>query len=333
MMSGHLLILKEERRAMSMGRDGVVTIGARGLRRRSLLDAAALAVGRCSVQARAEAVSPRQQKRPHAQRSVQSVADARETGRLILVAEDDEINQKVILRQLSLLGHAAEIANDGREALELWRINRYALLLTDLHMPEMDGYELVQAIRREESPNSRLPIVALTANAVQGEATRAAAVGLDGYLTKPLRLELLQGMLNRHFPATVQAALGELPGPQQTAALTSACAVDLDVLKSIVGDDPEIVRELLADYLRSARHLAADLRGHCAQGRGRDAGAIAHKLKSSSRSVGAVSLGDLCAELENAGKAGDMDRLANWLGRFDAALAAVEENISDLLTT
>ncbi len=333
MMSGHLLILKDERRAMSLVRDRVVMIGARGLRRRSLLDAAALAVGRRSVKTAAQAVSPPQQDRPDVQRSVQSVADARETGRLILVAEDDEINQKVILRQLSLLGHAAEIANDGREALALWRVNRYALLLTDLHMPEMDGYELVQAIRREEPPDSRLPIVALTANAVQGEATRAAAVGMDGYLTKPLRLELLQAMLDRHFPATVPAPLRELPAPQQSAAPASACTVNLDVLKSIVGDDPEIVRELLTDYLRSARHLAADLRGHCAQGRGREAGAIAHKLKSSSRSVGAVSLGDLCAELENAGKAGDMGRLANWLGRFDAALAAVEENISDLLAT
>ncbi|MFM0053325.1 PAS domain S-box protein [Caballeronia grimmiae] len=333
MMTGHLLILRDERRAMCPVRDGVVTIGARGLRRRSLLDAAALAVGRRSVKTLAEAASPQQQDRPYAQRSEQSVADARETGRLILVAEDDEINQKVILRQLSLLGHAAEIANDGREALELWRTNRYALLLTDLHMPEMDGYELVQAIRREEPPDSRLPIVALTANAVQGEATRAAAVGMDGYLTKPLRLELLQAMLNRHFPMTVPATLRELPAPQQTAAPTSACAVDLDVLKSIVGDDPEIVRELLADYLRSASHLAAELRGHCAQGQGREAGAIAHKLKSSSRSVGAVSLGDLCAELENAGKAGDMARLANWLGRFDAALAAVEENIGGLLKT
>jgi HPt (histidine-containing phosphotransfer) domain-containing protein len=93
------------------------------------------------------------------------------------------------------------------------------------------------------------------------------------------------------------------------------------------------VRELLADYLRSAQHLAADLRGHCAQGRGREAAAIAHKLKSSSRSVGAIALGDLCAELENAGKAGDMARLANWTGRFDAALAAVEAEISGLLAT
>lgn len=333
--TSHLLILKDVRRTMSMECDRLVTIGAQDLRRHTLLDAAAFALGRLSAKTVPALASRSQQARTDAQRPPQSVAQARETGQLILVAEDDEINQKVILRQLSLLGHAAEIANDGREALALWRANRYALLLTDLHMPEMDGYELVQTIRREEPANTRLPIVALTANAVKGEAMRASSAGMDGYLTKPLQLDLLQAALDRHFPATALAPLPEAPigpGPQMDNP-TSACAVDLDVLKSIVGDDPEIVREFLTDYLRSARHLAADLRAHCAQGRGREAAAIAHKLKSSSRSVGAISLGDLCAELENAGKAGDMARLANWIGRFDATLAAVEATISDLLVT
>jgi CheY-like chemotaxis protein/HPt (histidine-containing phosphotransfer) domain-containing protein len=259
-----------------------------------------------------------------------SVAQARELGRLILVAEDDAINQKVILRQLGLLGHVAEIASDGREALGLWRANRYALLLTDLHMPEMDGYELVETIRREEAPGTRLPIVALTANAVQGEAARAKAVGMDGYLTKPLQLARLQAVLDSHFPAH-DAAAAALPPPAAAPEPERACAVDTEVLKGIVGDDPEIVRELLTDYQQSVGQLAAELRAHCDAGRGREAGAIAHKLKSSSRSVGALTLGDLCAELENAGKAGDLALLANWAKQFDAALAAVEESLEQLL--
>ncbi|CAB3682903.1 Sensor histidine kinase RcsC [Trinickia soli] len=259
-----------------------------------------------------------------------SVAQARELGRLILVAEDDAINQKVILRQLGLLGHVAEIAGDGREALALWRANRYALLLTDLHMPEMDGYELVETIRREEAPGVRLPIVALTANAVQGEAARAKAVGMDGYLTKPLQLARLQAVLDSHFPAH-DAAAASTPAPAAPAPPQHEQAVDIDVLKGIVGDDPEIVRELLSDYQQSVGRLAAELRSHCDAGRGREAGAIAHKLKSSSRSVGALMLGDLCAELENAGKAGDLALLANWAKQFDAALAAVEDALEHLL--
>jgi len=259
-----------------------------------------------------------------------SVAQARELGRLILVAEDDAINQKVILRQLGLLGHVAEIAGDGCEALALWRANRYALLLTDLHMPEMDGYELVETIRREEAPGAHLPIVALTANAVQGEAARAKAVGMDGYLTKPLQLARLQAVLDSHFPAQETAAAVE-PAPAAPPPPAHAQAVDIDVLKGIVGDDPEIVRELLSDYRQSVGRLAAELRTHCEAGRGREAGAIAHKLKSSSRSVGALTLGDLCAELENAGKAGDLALLANWAKQFDTALAAVEDSLEQLL--
>lgn len=259
-----------------------------------------------------------------------SIAQARELGRLILVAEDDAINQKVILRQLGLLGHVAEIASDGREALALWRANHYALLLTDLHMPEMDGYELVETIRREEAQGARLPIVALTANAVQGEAARAKAVGMDGYLTKPLQLARLQAVLDLHFP-THDTPVAPLPAPAAAPAPLDLHAVDIDVLKGIVGDDPEIVRELLSDYQQSVGRLAAELRAHCDAGRGREAGAIAHKLKSSSRSVGALTLGDLCAELENAGKAGDLALLTNWAKQFDAALSAVEDSLEHLL--
>ena len=265
-----------------------------------------------------------------ANRAAPSIAQARELGQLILVAEDDAINQKVILRQLALLGHAAEIAGDGREALALWRANRYALLLTDLHMPEMDGYELVETIRREEGGATRLPIIALTANAVQGEAARAKAVGMDGYLTKPLQLARLQAVLDSHFPAQDSASTTQ-PPPVPEPAQAHARAVDIDVLKGIVGDDPETVRELLSDYQQSVGRLAAELRVHCEAGRGREAGAIAHKLKSSSRSVGALALGDLCAELENAGKAGDLALLANWAKQFDAALAAVEQSLDQLL--
>jgi CheY-like chemotaxis protein len=126
-----------------------------------------------------------------------SVADARAQGRLILVAEDDSMNQKVILQQLALLGYAGEIAVDGAEALRSWRQASYAMLLTDLHMPNMDGYELVAAIRREEPAGVRLPVMALTANALHGEAERATSAGMDGYLTKPVPLATLRGVLEQ----------------------------------------------------------------------------------------------------------------------------------------
>lgn len=307
----------------------VVVIGAQGLRRQSLTDAAILAVGRSTADIAPLAAS--RGLRNRAEPPV-TLAQAREAGQLILVAEDDEINQKVILRQLALLGHAAEIASDGADALTLWRAGRYALLLTDLHMPNMDGYELVETIRREEQGERRLPIIALTANAIQGEAARATAVGMDGYLTKPLQLSRLQAVLEQHFPAQ-EASRAEKTPLLPLTETDLAAAVDIDVLKSIVGDDTEVVRELLGDYLKSVRSLATEIRAHCAHGRGREAGSVAHKLKSSSRSVGAIALGDLCAQLENAGRGGDLATLANWVQQFDAALMEVEQAIARLLET
>ncbi|HEY3287997.1 MAG TPA: PAS domain S-box protein [Gemmatimonadaceae bacterium] len=130
-----------------------------------------------------------------------SLDEARAQGRLILVAEDDSMNQKVILQQLGLLGYAGQIAVDGEEALRLWRAGAYAMLLSDLHMPNRDGYSLAAAIRDEEKDRgTHLPIIALTANALHGEADRATAAGMDGYLTKPVPLATLREVLAKWIP-------------------------------------------------------------------------------------------------------------------------------------
>lgn len=116
------------------------------------------------------------------------------------MAEDHEINQKVVLRQLALLGYSADVVGTGREALEYWHRGNYALLLTDLHMPQMDGYELAAAIRAAEAGQRHLPIVALTANALKDEARRCLALGMDGYMTKPVQLAELKAMLAKWLP-------------------------------------------------------------------------------------------------------------------------------------
>jgi signal transduction histidine kinase/ActR/RegA family two-component response regulator len=152
--------------------------------------------------------SPRQPPRPTLR--APTVAEAREQGRLILIAEDDRINQVVILRQIELLGYAGEVASDGREALNRWRHDRFGLLLTDLHMPRLDGYELTAAIRREEAGLRRLPIVALTANALKGEARRCLALGMDDYMTKPVQLVDLKAMFDSWLPPAPAGAPGAL---------------------------------------------------------------------------------------------------------------------------
>jgi PAS domain S-box-containing protein len=123
-------------------------------------------------------------------------------GPLVLLAEDNETNREVIHEQLRLQGYTCEMAEDGALALALWQNNpgRYALLLTDCHMPNLDGFGLTAAIRAQEPAGTRLPIIAVTANAMQGEGQRCRDRGMDDYLSKPLRMTELAAMLNKWLP-------------------------------------------------------------------------------------------------------------------------------------
>ena len=332
----------------------LVMVDGNVLTRSTLLQAVAVAAGRAG--------QPELEVR-HSDAKVNpllSREDARRQGSLILVAEDNEINQKVILQQLMLLGQTADIASNGREALERWLSGDYAILFADLHMPEMDGYELSAAIRTaEKTGKTRMPIIAFTANAIKGEAERCLAIGMDDYLSKPVQLVNLKAMLEKWLPRSTHEAAGEMQEtsaeagdshrsnltplrqaqdrleeegaatlPASSGASPDTVAVDVNVLKALIGDDGAMVREFLHDFRISAAKIAMELRTACAAGQATAAGALAHKLKSSARSVGALALGELCAGMEKAGKAGDTETLEALLPRFEQELLSVESFIA-----
>ncbi len=256
---------------------------------------------------------------------------ALQEGRLLLVAEDNEINQKVIRQQLALLGYAADVASDGREALKRWESENYALLLTDLHMPEMDGYQLTTTIRAAEFGKSHTPIIAFTANALKGEAEHCLEIGMDDYLSKPVQLAHLKIMLEKWLPAAKSStAVAAASSLSNISATTTAEPVDVHILEALVGDDPVVISEFLRDFRTSSAKIAVELRTAYQAGQTAAVGAAAHKLKSSARSVGALLLGELCAEVEHAGKADDAAALMILLPRFEAELAAVDKYISSL---
>jgi len=304
-----------------------VMLGRNALRREALLGAVAVVAGRrsaenslvdCDKLTEDEVIPP------------PTVVEARAQGRLILVAEDDEISQKVILQQLALLGYAAEIAHDGAEALRMWRNAHYAMLLTDLHMPEMDGYLLAETIRNEEAGQRRMPILALTANALRGEARRVGEAGMDEYLTKPIRLHLLKATLARWLPPeNTMAAMIE--PHERASSMPIAPVMDVSVLIGLVGSDPEIIQKFLGNYKASAKRLAMELQAAFAQRNVPSVATMAHKLKSSSRAVGALALGDLCAAAESACRAGDGAGIERTMERFDAVLPETEARIAELL--
>ena len=225
----------------------------------------------------------------------------------------------MILRQLRLIGLAADVAADGREALTLWRTGDFALLLTDLHMRQMDGYALATAIRAEEVAGHRTPIIALTANALRDEEQRCLAVGIDAYLTKPVRLAQLKASIEAWLGPTPPRPLTESPA----APAPAPPAMDLDVLRAIVGDHRAVIDEVLHAYRESAALSSAELAQAITAGSGAAAGNAAHKLKSAARSIGALRPGELCARIEQAAEARKADQLKVLLPRFEAESAAV----------
>jgi CheY-like chemotaxis protein len=122
----------------------------------------------------------------------------------ILLAEDNVINQKVALGLLNNIGYAADVAGNGLEVLSALDLRRYELILMDCQMPELDGYETTQRIRTRPDCKT-IRIIAMTANAMRGESEKCLEAGMDDYLSKPVRLELLRDMLARWMPAEAKA--------------------------------------------------------------------------------------------------------------------------------
>lgn len=320
-----VIIRRGRRHRGRMEEEGVVTLDGNVLYRRVFLRAVAVAAGRAKLEEDQDISVVVVDKVVPLSRE-----EALQRDNLILVAEDNEINQKVIRQQLTLLGFAADIVVNGREALQKWKSGEYALILTDLHMPEMDGYQLTQSIRAEKTGRYQIPIIALTANALKGEAERCRALGMDDYLSKPVQLEQLKSVLEKWLQGSKRVEQQE-ENIHRPLVAAEKITVDTNILKSLVGNDQVIIKEFLQDFLRDARKIAEQLQSTVADGKADEAKFAVHKLKSSARSIGALALGEWCAQMEVAAKEGDVEKLARLLPGFKQELAEVGSYIKKVL--
>ena len=305
--------------------DNVVFVDANPIRSAGLQHAVAVAAGRASPMRDDE-----HEKQAQARRQAPTPADALARGELILLAEDNVTNQDVIRRQLATLGYACEIADDGALALEAWRAKPYALLLTDCHMPNMDGFELTAAIRGDEIDSTeRARVVAITANALQGEAERCIAAGMDDYLSKPVAMSALQATLEKWMPAGSGGG-AEVVDPAPLSPRNEGAVVDPAFLRESFGDDDDLIRELLGDYVEPALDIVAEIDAAYGETSASAVAAAAHKLKSASRAIGADTLADLCESLETAGKAGDWEAIEAGYPALAPAMTAVRAHIEAL---
>ncbi|MDH3389603.1 MAG: response regulator, partial [Gammaproteobacteria bacterium] len=244
--------------------------------------------------------------------TITNVSQPRDERARILVAEDNLINQELMAAQLDLLGYRADYVENGAQALERWQQNDYELLLTDIRMPEMSGYQLVREIRQlERGSERRTPVIAITANALDADVEKCYQAGVDDVIPKPVELEDLRGALMKWTSANdptditdktpVDLELGEQGG------------VDLDVLAQSTGDKPELHRKLLGAYHEALSGEADNIQQAFAWKNNEQVAEYAHKLKSSSRSLGVMAMATICQQLESAANDADWERIESLM--------------------
>jgi CheY-like chemotaxis protein len=237
------------------------------------------------------------------------------------VAEDNAVNQRVAVRMLEKQGYHADAVANGREAVELLARLPYDLVLMDCQMPEMDGYAATGEIRRREQEHGaaarHTPIIAMTANALKGDAEKCLAAGMDDYLPKPLTVQRLEAVLTRWSPQTG-------PGAPEEAVDASILAL----LRDLQGEGrPDMLAEMIAVYLRDTPPRLAALREAVARA---DAEAVrreVHGLKGSSGQIGAVQVARLCADLEHQADTTDLTGAAETMRRLDEAFGRVRAHL------
>ena len=215
----------------------------------------------------------------------------------VLLAEDNVVNQKVAIRQLEKLGHRADAVANGREAIEALNRIRYDLVLMDCQMPEMDGYEATAEIRRLERGKRHTPIVAMTAHALQGDREKCIAAGMDDYISKPVRPEVLKDVLARFlidikpFSAEKHVEVEE-PEPLDPARLREAFG------EEDTDEFAELVNLYLTDMSANLDRLETAIHHSDYEG----VLLIAHNTLGTSANCGMTAIVDSLRQLETAGR-------------------------------
>jgi CheY-like chemotaxis protein len=242
----------------------------------------------------------------------------------ILLAEDNEINQTVALRLLERLDQRADVAANGHEVMHRLEQATYDVILMDVQMPGMDGLETSRTVCSRWPVGQRPRIIAMTAEAMQGDRERCLAAGMDDYLVKPVRLDELRRALDACRPLAVSPE-------RDGTVLTSDDAIDpavLGVLREDLGD-PDAVRQVVKAFLDRLPLVLAQLADAAAREDQAVILSTAHSLKGTSATLGALPLSEECAELERVARTGVLSEIPSKL----AGVRAQAETASRALRT
>ena len=271
---------------------GVAAYLTKPVRQAELLDAILTALG----------TRPRNETRP-ALVTRHSLRESRNRLR-ILLAEDNAVNQLVALRLLEKCGHTVVVAANGKKALEALDKDSYDLILMDIQMPEMNGWEATRAIReRERESGGHIPIVAMTAHAMKGDEEKCLASGMDDYLTKPIRIAELLAALDR---ISSHKADSEIVLQSSSSPNSAGPAVDLAATLERLDGDRSLFDELVEVFRNECPGLMGEIRRALVLQDAKRVERGAHTLKGSSSNVGAVAVSQAASEIESLASAGNL---------------------------
>jgi CheY-like chemotaxis protein len=263
-------------------------------------------------------------------RAVEQVGPNGKVAARLLLAEDHPINRRIAIAQLKELGMEADVATNGQEAIDAYKRNRYDIILMDCQMPEVDGFDATRAIRAMQARDGGdVRIIAMTANAMEGDRKACTEAGMDDYLSKPVSLDQLREML-----LPVVALTGDLTGGHEgTSSPIARVVLDSERLSQIFQDDAEAIRELLELSISECEPLATAMKTAVAEKETSAAMQAAHKFKGICGNVGANELASIGLRIERAARSADWESaqdgctdLDAGLGRFVAAATAAQSN-------
>jgi CheY-like chemotaxis protein/HPt (histidine-containing phosphotransfer) domain-containing protein len=249
----------------------------------------------------------------------------------ILLAEDNTVNQQLTIRILEKQGHSVVVANNGRQAVELFDPDLFHVILMDVHMPEMNGFEATAAIRQmEQVTNTRVPIIAMTACAMKGDRERCLEAGMDGYVPKPVSVEELLAVI-ASFSGSFSVIEEPLSTNGPSVTISGAAEVlDRSQLLVIVDGDLIFLRTLADSFFQTCYHAMPEIREAIACGNHKKLEDAAHTLKGAAGNMRARAAFEAALRLEESGRAGDLDVAEGQLKALEGELGILERALIEL---
>jgi signal transduction histidine kinase/DNA-binding response OmpR family regulator len=242
----------------------------------------------------------------------------------ILLAEDNPMNQEVARRTLKKLGYHTDVANDGVEAVEAFKQSHYDLILMDVQMPRMSGFEATQCIREQEAEmGSRIPIIAITAHALKGDRERCIEAGMDDYLTKPIDPPKVREIIDHWTQGSEKANNAPISAHkdgEEHAAHTledNHPPVDLEKLRMLIDGDDDIEKKLIHIFLKDTTEHAQILHDFVTSGSCQGIAEESHRIKGACSQIGAAKLGAIALQLETQGKNEELDGAMDAMHAFN----------------